>query len=177
MGIPASGGHLSYTQGLQKHRKPEPLTEDVPQQDDDSPEGTADGWWEGTSMARGCVNVLNGQLDGVGLTPEVCLGERALDISQQETRFVFILSDRTIFFSWKGTVGSWEGMTWSPLDQRDGTHLSLGSGLRINWCQFVSDLQLGYIQYHLGPLGFPTASSVCSFCERSGCKGCSFICS
>ena len=103
--------------------------------------------------------------------------ERALDISQQETEFLFTLSDRTIFFSWKGTIGSQEGMVWSWLHQRYGAHLSLGSGLWINWCQFVSDLQLRYIQYHLGPLGFPTTSSVCSFCEWSGCKECSFICS
>lgn len=102
--------------------------------------------------------------------------ERALDINQQETEFLFILSDRTIFFSWKEGVGSQEGMVWSPLHQRYGAHLPLVSGLWINLRQFVSDLQLRYIQYHLGPLGFPTASSVCSFCEWSGCKWCSFTC-
>ena len=56
-----------------KHRKPEPLTGDLHQQDADSPDGTTEGRWEGTSMARGCVKVLNGQVDGLGLPSEVCL--------------------------------------------------------------------------------------------------------
>lgn len=172
MGTPASGGHLSFTRGLLKSRKPEPLAGHH-QQDDDSPEGAADGRWEATSMARGTE-----QPGGwCWSAPEVCLGERALDIGQQESKFLFILSDRTISFSWKGRVGSREGMFWSRLRQIHGTRLSLCSRLWINWCQFVSDLQLRYIQYHLGPHGFPTASPVCSFCERSGCKGCSFVCS
>lgn len=103
--------------------------------------------------------------------------EGTLDKGHQENEFLFILSDREVFLPWKGTVWSQEGRIWSQLHQRYCARLSLVSGLWINWCQFVPDLQLRYIQYHLGPLGFPTASSVCSFCEWSGCKRCSFICS
>lgn len=74
LGLLAPGGCISFTQGLTKSRKPEPLAGDLPQQDDDSIETTADGLWEGIPMARGCVKVLSGQVHGVGLAPEVCSG-------------------------------------------------------------------------------------------------------
>lgn len=70
VGIPASGGCVSSTQGLLKCRKSELLTGDLPQGN----EWTVDGWWEATLMVRGCVGELNGQVDGVGLPPDVCLG-------------------------------------------------------------------------------------------------------
>lgn len=53
----APGGCISFTQGLIKSRKPEPLAGDLPQQDDDSIETTADRLWEGIPVARLCEGI------------------------------------------------------------------------------------------------------------------------
>lgn len=86
--------------------------------------------------------------------------ERALDINQQETEFLFILSDRTIFFSWKGGVGSQEGMVWSRLHQRYGAHLPFRFQdfelIYVNLFQIyssdISSTIWGHLDFRLPPL-------------------------